>query len=157
MTKDNQLVIASDHRGMKLKDFITQWVTPLDDNFATRYDISVFMDQGVYDDKKKVDYPDIVKSIAETMEYHTHGILVCGSGYGVCIAANRFKHIRAATCRTVQEVEMARKHNNINVLCLGADFTSQNKAKRMVKAFFETKFEGGRHLTRVKKLSNLGD
>mgnify|MGYP005691769389 FL=1 len=96
MTKDTQLVIASDHRGMKLKDFITQWVTPLDDNFATRYDISVFMDQGVYDDNKKVDYPDVVKGIAETMEYHTHGILVCGSGYCFCISAICFYNIREA-------------------------------------------------------------
>ena len=76
MTKDNQLVIASDHRGMKLKDFITQWVTPLDDNFATRYDISVFMDQGVYDDKKKVDYPDVVKKLESLMKSaHTNATI----------------------------------------------------------------------------------
>ena len=67
-------------------------------------------------------------------------------------AANRFNHIRATPCRTSKDVEMARRHGDANVLCLGADFTTKRRALKMVKVFFETKFEGGRHLRRIKKL-----
>ena len=69
------------------------------------------------------------------------------------MAANRFKHIRAVVCRDVYDVEAARQHNNMNVMCLGADYTDPDTAKYMVEAFFETKFEGGRHKRRVNKLS----
>ena len=70
------------------------------------------------------------------------------------MAANRFKYIRAATCRTVKEVELARRHNNINVLCLGADFTTKRQAGKLVNTFFTTRFEGGRHKRRIQKLND---
>ena len=151
--KTNELLLASDHRGMELKDKINDWICPLDEEEGTKLNIAVMHDIGVYSDKKKVDYPDIANKFADEMSITSHGVIVCGSGFGVNIAVNRHKHIRAATCRTVKEVEMARKHNNINVLCLGADFTSPVQAFKMIRAFFLTKFEGGRHLTRIKKLS----
>ena len=152
--KTYDLLLGGDHRGLKLKDDILGYVSPDDnDEEPTKFDIALIQNLKPHDNKKSVDYPDVVKNFAHYFDTYSHGILVCGSGFGVCMAANRFKHIRAATCRTVKEVEMARKHNNINVLCLGADFTSPVQAFKMVRAFFLTKFEGGRHLTRIKKLS----
>ena len=113
------------------------------------------MDCGCYDEKS-VDYPDVVKGMAEEMVgTFNFGILICGSGFGVCMAANRFPHMRAITARTPKEAEMSRKHNDANVLCLGADFTSERKARDIVNAFLTTEFEGGRHQRRVNKLLDL--
>tara|TARA_B100001765_G_C19340977_1_gene266094 strand:- start:40 stop:507 length:468 start_codon:yes stop_codon:yes gene_type:complete len=154
--KTYDLLLGGDHRGVNLKNDILNYVSPEhDDNNPTKFDISLIQNLKPHDDKKSVDYPDIVKDFAFYFDGYTHGILVCGSGFGVCMAANRFKYIRAATCRTVKEVELARRHNNINVLCLGADFTKKSLATKMVKVFFETKFEGGRHKRRVNKLKKL--
>ena len=77
------------------------------------------------------------------------GILICGSGFGVSIAANRVPRCRAVVCRTEKEAEMARKHNDANILCLGADSISLAKAKKIITKFLTTKFEGGRHQQRV--------
>ena len=88
------------------------------------------------------------------MPIHTHGILICGSGFGVSTAANRYKHIRATPCRTSKDVEMARRHGDINVLCLGADFTTKRQAGKLVNTFFTTRFEGGRHKRRIQKLND---
>ena len=105
--------------------------------------------------KKEKFYALQYLTFSNTIKKRTHGILICGSGYGVSIAANRFKDVRAVVCRTPKEAEMARRHNNANVLCLGADFTTTSQAKKIVKTFFTTKFEGGRHQRRVKKLGKL--
>ena len=155
------LAIGSDHRGYEMKEFLTKFLTPIDRDI--KYDITTFMDIGTYSDTKKVDYPDIVQSLAKDMEtpdkkqagweVFNRGILICGSGYGVCMAANRHPFIRAVTVRTHHEAEMARKHNDANVLCLGADFTPHNQAKKIVEAFLTTEFEGGRHKKRIKKFS----
>ncbi len=163
--KSIDLQIASDHRGMELKDKISKWLTPLDDDAPTRFGISLFADAGVYDDKKKVDSPDVVQAVAKDFatwdkvkhgwKVYNKGIIVCGSGFGVSIAANRFQYIRAVVCRTPKDAEMARLHNDANVLCLGADFTSFAQSKKIIEAFLTTKFEGGKHLTRVKKLGKL--
>tara|TARA_B100001113_G_C20812441_1_gene493132 strand:- start:15 stop:494 length:480 start_codon:yes stop_codon:yes gene_type:complete len=155
------LAIGSDHRGYEMKEFLTKFLTPIDRDI--KYDITTFMDIGTYNDAKKVDYPDIVNTLAKDMETwdkkkagwetFNRGILICGSGYGVCMAANRHSFIRAVTVRTQQEAEMARKHNDANVLCLGADFTPNRTAKKIVEAFLTTEFEGGRHKKRIKKFS----
>ena len=148
-------LIGSDHRGLELKEYLLKHICPLDDDDEpTRYNICTLKDVGTYT-SKRCNYPDIVKKFAYDFDIYTHGILICGSGFGVGMAANRFKHIRAATCRTVKEVEMARKHNDINVLCLGADFTTKSKSIDLVKAFFKTPFEKGRHLKRVNILKNI--
>ena len=103
--KTNELLLASDHRGMELKDKINDWICPLDEEEGTKLNIAVMHDIGVYSDKKKVDYPDIANKFADEMSITSHGVIVCGSGFGVNIAVNRHKHIRAATCRTGKEVE----------------------------------------------------
>ena len=149
---DNSLAIGSDHRGIKLKQYIYDYVFPNTDEEPTKFNISVMEDVGAYDEKS-VDYPDIVKQVAHYLEFQTHGILICGSGHGVTMAANRYPHIRAANCRTVKDVEMARKHNNINCLCLGADYVKLKDVNTMVMTFFTTKFEGGRHAKRIGKLN----
>jgi len=150
--KTNNLIIGSDHRGFELKCAIEKHLVPIDKDIEK--DITTYLDCGCYDPNAKVDYPDVVKSLALEMKgVFTRGILVCGSGFGVAIAANRYPHIRAVTVRTPKEAEMARLHNDINVLCLGADFTSTKDALKIVDKFLTTKFEGGRHSKRIQKIS----
>tara|TARA_B100001287_G_scaffold199831_1_gene169277 strand:+ start:4912 stop:5376 length:465 start_codon:yes stop_codon:yes gene_type:complete len=153
--KPIDLIVGSDHRGLELKDKLLDYVSPDDINGVTLFDIAVIQNLKPYEAGTSVDYPDVVKEMGYHFDKDNYGILVCGSGYGVSIAANRFKNMRAVVCRTPKEAEMARRHNNANVLCLGADFTTTSQAKKIVKAFFTTYFEGGRHARRVKKLGKL--
>ena len=153
--KTIDLIMGSDHRGLELKDKLLDYISPDDINGETNFDVAVIQNLKPHEAGKSVDYPDVVKEFGKSFDIYTHGILICGSGYGVSIAANRFKDIRAVVCRTPREAEMARRHNNANVLCLGADFTTISQAKRIVKTFFTTDFEGGRHQRRVNKLGKL--
>ena len=153
--KTIDLIMGSDHRGLELKDKLLDFISPDDINGETKFDVAVIQNLRPHEAGKSVDYPDVVKEFGKSFDIYTHGILICGSGYGVSIAANRFKDIRAVVCRTPKEAEMARRHNNANVLCLGADFTTISQAKKIVKTFFTTDFEGGRHQRRVKKLGKL--
>lgn len=153
--KTIDLIMGSDHRGLEMKHNLLDFISPDDVNGETKFDVSVIQNLKPHEADKSVDYPDVVKQFGKSFDIYSHGILVCGSGYGVSIAANRFKDIRAVVCRTPKEAEMARRHNNANVLCLGADFTTMSQAKKIVKAFFTTDFEGGRHQRRVKKLGKL--
>ena len=139
------LIMGSDHRGLELKDKLLDYISPDDINGETKFDVAVIQNLRPHEAGKSVDYPDVIKEFGKSFDIYTHGILICGSGYGVSIAANRFKDVRAVVCRTTKEAEMARRHNNANVLCLGADFTTTSQAKKIVKTFFTTKFEGGRH------------
>ena len=143
-----ELVIGSDHRGYKLKNDISKWLTPIDKE--PKFNISIFADNGPYDDKK-VDYPKIALNVSRDIssKLMNTGILICGSGFGVSIAANRVPRCRAVVCRTEKEAEMARLHNDANILCLGADSISLAKAKKIITKFFTTKFEGGRHQQRL--------
>ena len=144
------LVAGSDHRGLALKCHIQQHVV------AHHQHITTYQDCGCHDADIKVDYPNIVHSTVTAMlSDHCQGILVCGSGFGVAMAANRYPHVRAVTVRTAQEAEMARLHNDANVLCLGADFTVMTDATAIVDAFLTTAFEGGRHQHRVAMLTTL--
>ena len=158
MTKNKtiDLLLGSDHRGLEMKHKLLDWVSP-DNADTTKFDIAVIQNLKPHEPGQSVDYPDVVKEFGKSFDIHDYGILVCGSGYGVSIAANRFKNIRAVVCRTAKEAEMSRKHNDANVLCLGADFTTMSQAKKIVKAFFTTNFEGGRHKRRVKKLERVGE
>ena len=149
------LIMGSDHRGLELKDKLLDYISPDDVHGETKFDVAVIQNLRPHEAGKSVDYPDVIKEFGKSFDIYTHGILICGSGYGVSIAANRFKDVRAVVCRTPKEAEMARRHNNANVLCLGADFTTTSQAKKIVKAFFTTYFEGGRHARRVKKLGKL--
>ena len=103
--------------------------------------------------EKSVDYPDYAQKLCKKITKKNNGILICGSGIGISIAANRFKNIRAALCHDVKSAKASRAHNDANVLCLGARVITNKMALAIVKAFFSTEFEGERHAARIKKLS----
>ncbi len=142
--KEHMVAIASDHAGFELKEKLKA------DIAALGFKVSDLGTQGT----QSVDYPDYAEALAEWMKAHegSKGILICGSGIGMSIAANRHKFIRAALVHDGAEAALARKHNNANVLCLGARTTGVEAAKDALKVFLETPFEGGRHEKRVEKL-----
>ncbi len=136
--------IASDHAGYKLKEDIK--------NYLIDKKMSVF-DIGPYNDNS-VDYPDYAKKLANRIKLKKSdvGILVCGSGTGMAISANKIKSIRAAVCYNTKSTRLSRQHNNANIIALGSRLTKKNLSLKLVEIFFNTKFEGGRHLRRVKKI-----
>ena len=138
----NELIfIASDHAGFDLKK---QILSSIKVNL---------IDLGA-DSKNSVDYPDYAKKLVSKINSNKNskGILICGSGVGMSIAANRHGGIRAALCSDKTDVELARKHNDANILVLAGSLISVYQARQCVKMFFSTKFEGGRHRRRVNKL-----
>ena len=145
MSTPVKLAIGADHGGVDLKDAI---VAHLKEQGVEVKDFGTHGDQSV-------DYADFGHPVCEGViaEHFTHGILVCTSGVGMSITANRYIGIRAANLRTVEEVEVARQHNDLNVLCLGQKQTDQETAIEMVKAYLATEFEGGRHERRLLKAS----
>ena len=137
------IYIASDHAGFKLKNLIIS-------DYLSKKGFR-FEDLGPKNDNS-VDYPKFAKKLCNKINTQSIGILICGTGIGVSIAANRFKHIRASLCHDVQTAKLTRKHNNSNVICLqGRPFVKKN-IFAMLNAYFKTEFEGGRHLRRVKQL-----
>ncbi|MBM5782902.1 MAG: ribose 5-phosphate isomerase B [Pelagibacterales bacterium] len=141
----NKIFIASDHAGFELKQFLI--------NELPNLDIKV-SDLGCNSATESFDYPDYAKKlVSEIKEESDFGILICGSGIGISIAANRFDHIRAALCHNTKSAKLSRAHNNSNVIVIGARFIKSKSALAMVKAFLTTKFEDGRHRKRVEKLS----
>ncbi len=145
------LIIGADHRGYELKEKLSAWLCPDDIEGESKFEIAVFQDAGVHK-PKRTDYNDIAMKVADNMIICDRGILICGSGFGMAIQANRFQKVRAVVCKSVSDVKQARQHKDMNVLCIGADVTNFNTAKAMCKAFFTTKFLKGRHTRRVKKL-----
>ena len=119
---------------------------------------SIFTDVNwrLYDiiNDNSVDYPDFAKKVSNRVRSRKSdiGILICGSGTGMAISANKSKGIRAALCYNLKSARLSRQHNNANIMCLGSRFTSKNSALRLVSTFLKTKFEGGRHLRRIKKI-----
>ncbi len=109
------------------------------------------IDLGCYSAEKSVDYPDYAKKLCQKIG-DDFGILICGSGVGISIAANRFGNARAALCHSVKVAKLSRLHNDANVLCLGARIKNEESSLAIAKAFLKTKFEGGRHEKRVAKL-----
>ena len=138
------IVIASDHAGVELK---AQLVADMKAMGAQIHDLGP-------SDTASVDYPDYAHKLAEWMKSHAdaQGVLICGSGIGMSIAANRHPHIRAALCHSGLEASLTRKHNNANVLCLGARIIGCETARDCLKQFLTTEFEGGRHAERIKKI-----
>ena len=136
--------IASDHAGYKLKEDIK--------NYLIDKKMSVF-DIGPYNDNS-VDYPDYAKKLGNRIKLKKSdvGILVCGSGTGMAISANKIKSIRAAVCYNTKSTRLSRQHNNANIIALGSRLTKKNLSLKLVEIFINTKFEGGRHLRRVKKI-----
>ena len=140
-----KIFIASDHAGFLLKEFLVEEITKLGLSIS---------DLGCKSENESVDYPDYAEKLCKKINKSSDfGILICGSGIGISIAANRFKNIRAALCYNIKSVKLARAHNDANVLCIGARFIKSENAISLVKHFLNTEFEGGRHEKRVKKLS----
>lgn len=138
------ILLASDHAGFDLKAEIGKALTA--------HGLEV-LDLGP-EDRSSVDYPDMAASLARALldGQASRGVLICGTGIGIGIAANRFDGIRAATCHDVTTARLARAHNDANVLCLGARVIGSQVAEDCLGAFLETPFEGGRHQRRVDKL-----
>ena len=115
-----------------------------------------FLDVGTFS-ADSVDYPDFAMLAAEKVSRgdYDRGILICGSGIGMCIVANKFPGVRAAVCHDVSAAEMSRKHNDSNMLGLGADVLNEELARKILHVWLETKFEGGRHLRRIQKISEI--
>ena len=136
--------IASDHAGFKLKEEIKNHLI---DKRISIFDIGPF-------NSESVDYPDFAKKLALRIKSKKSevGILVCGSGTGMAISANKIKTIRAAVCYNLKSTRLSRQHNNANIIALGARFTKKKLSLKLVETFLKTKFEGGRHLRRVRKI-----
>ena len=139
-----KVCIASDHAGYKLKENIK-------DHLINKY-ISIF-DMGPFENKS-VDYPDYAKKLAKRVKAKKSdvGILVCGSGTGMAISANKIKGIRAAVCYNIKSTRLSRQHNNANIIALGARLTKKSVSLKLVETFLKTSFEGGRHLKRIRKI-----
>ena len=141
--KDSSIVIASDHAGFKLKETIKKFLGKRKKNF---------LDLGTKD-TNSVDYPDFAHLLSRKIKSNNQfGILVCASGIGMYMAANRHKNIRAALCYNIKSTKLSRQHNNANVMAIGARLTKKNVALKCVSVFIKTNFEGGRHSRRVKKI-----
>ena len=138
------VVLASDHAGFNLKELIKKYLTKKKEKTLDLGTNSTY----------SVDYPDFAHRLSRQMKKKNNqvGILVCGSGIGMNIVANKHKNIRAALCYNVKSTMLSREHNNANVMALGARLTKKKVALKCVDVFIKTKFKGGRHLKRVKKI-----
>ncbi len=143
-----KITISSDHAGFSLKQTLVESAIEL--GFSVE-------DLGVSSDEIAVDYPDYgVKAVKSVLAGDVSlAVILCGTGIGMSIMANRFPEIRAAICHSEFEAEVARKHNNANILCLGGRVIGTEIAKRCLKAFLTTDFEGGRHQRRLDKINQL--
>ncbi len=139
-----KIYISSDHAGFNLKEQIKQ-------KFSKKYN---FQDLGPLVSEVSVNYPDYAHKLCKKVSKNTKniGILVCGSGIGMSMAANRHKKIRAAVCYSAKITKLSRLHNNANIITLGSRLTKKNTAFKCIDIFINTKFEGGRHNKRVKKI-----
>jgi len=138
-----KIFIASDHAGYNLKNSLISKLS----KFKKIVDLGPKT-------TVSVDYPDYAKKLSKKVATNkgSFGILICGSGMGMAIVANRRKNIRAALCYSKKNTKLSRLHNNANIITLGERLINKNKAINLVKIFLSTKFEGGRHLRRVKKI-----
>ena len=138
-----KIFIASDHAGYRLKEYVIS-------KFSKK---AKLIDLGPKTDDS-VDYPDFAKKLSKKISSKkgSFGILVCGSGTGMAIVANKTKNVRAALCYSIKNTKLSRLHNNANIITLGARLINKNKAFNLIRVFLNTKFEGGRHLRRVKKI-----
>ena len=142
-----KIVIGADHGGYKLKEEIKKY---LDEKQISYEDKGTFSEESV-------DYPNIAKEVAKDVSNKKAdiGILICRSGIGMAICANKFKNVRCAICYEEQTAKFSRMHNNANMLALGADYISTNDAICILRQFIATEFEGGRHEARVQLISDI--
>ena len=139
-----KIFLSSDHAGFKLKELIK--------TYLNKKNIK-FFDLGPQNDEQ-VDYPDFAHKVAKKVKTSSNhvGILVCGSGMGMNITANRHKNIRAAQCYNLKSTKLSRLHNDANIITLGSRLLTKKTALNCVSVFLNTKFEGGRHAKRIKKI-----
>ena len=140
----NKIFLSSDHGGFELKEKVKSFL--IDNNLE-------YEDLGC-SSLEPVDYPDFAKLLSKKIKdkNNSKGIIFCGTGIGISMAANRFSHIRAALCTSVEMASKSRKHNDANVLALGGRILEENLALEIVKEFLQTNFEAGRHSSRVDKI-----
>ena len=143
-SNSKKICIASDHAGFDLKEAVKDYL--IKKNLST-------IDLGPYS-VKAVDYPDYAKRVSRRVKSKKSevGILICGSGTGMAISANKTKGIRAAVCYDIKSTRLSRLHNNANIISLGSRLTKKNMAFKLITIFLNTEFEGGRHLRRIKKI-----
>ena len=141
------IAIGSDHGGYRLKEELKKY---FDENKIE------YKDFGAYSEDR-VDYPIIAKDVSKSVQSNEceKGILICRSGYGMAMVANKFKGIRSAPCFQIEAAKYSRMHNNSNVLALGADYITEEEAKEIVKAWLSTEFEGGRHQDRLDLITEI--
>ncbi|MFZ4522298.1 MAG: ribose 5-phosphate isomerase B [Bacteroidales bacterium] len=142
-----QIAIGCDHAGFDVKEYIKMSLEKFGHTF---HDFGAFSDSSM-------DYPDTAHPLAKAVQSgeYEYGILICGSGNGVAIVANKYTGIRAAICWNEEITRLARQHNNANIIVLPARFITHEEAVEFVQLFLATRFEGGRHQVRVDKISNI--
>ena len=142
-----RIAVASDHRGFIVKGKILSLLAELGHEAV---------DYGP-EGSESVDYPDFAAKVALAISKHEidRGILICGTGMGMCIVANKFAGVRAAPCHDDLTAEMSRRHNDANVMCLSADLLGEELIDRMIRIWLETNFESGRHARRVEKITRF--
>jgi len=143
--KNLRIAIGGDHAGFELKSLVKEWLEP---------QVQVLIDLGT-NSEESVDYPDFAHAVAGEVEKGNYeiGILICGSGIGVDMTANKHQGIRSALCWNKEIAKLAKTHNNANVVCLPGRFISIDEAKNILEVFFMSEFEGGRHSRRINKIS----
>ena len=144
LTNLKKIFISSDHAGFKLKEAIKSYLSNKKLSFT---------DMGPYNESR-VDYPDFAHKVAKRVKLNKNnvGILVCGSGMGMNIAANKHKNIRAAQCFNLKSTKLSRLHNDANIITLGSRLITKKNALNFIGIFLKTKFEGGRHKKRINKI-----
>jgi ribose 5-phosphate isomerase B len=144
MVTNVKIAIGSDHAGFELKQIIVEYLSSRNVDFV---------DCGTKN-LDSVDYPDFAKRVADEVSNKdlVMGILVCGSGQGMAMTANRYKNVRAAICHNSDVAKITREHNDANILCLGSRFIEKTEALKCVEVFISTDFEGERHLKRINKI-----
>ena len=142
-----RIAVGSDHRGVGVKTKIVDFVRSLG------HEVS---DEGT-DSSESVDYPDIAAHVSHKVSGGEvdRGILICGTGIGMAIAANKFPNVRATTIQDEITAEMSRRHNDVNILCLSGDMLGERNLDSLIRIWLETEFEGGRHARRLEKISSL--
>jgi len=142
-----KIVIGSDHRGVEIKRRL------LDTLRSMGHEVLDIGTEGA----ESVDYPDFANEVAKRVgkKEMDRGLLICGTGIGMSMAANKVRGVRAAACQDTLTAEMSRRHNDANVLCLSADLVGEDQMAQMIRIWLETPFEGGRHARRVEKIAKI--
>jgi len=143
-----KLAIGSDHHGVEYKSAVGAWLA--DQEWEV-------VDLGSHQAQSPSDYPDIAAAVADLVSRGEadRGVLICGSGVGMAVVANKFPQVRAGVCTTPEEAQLTRRHNDLNVLCLSGGLWQQRDLLPVIQAFLSTEFDGGRHQRRVEKISAI--